>query len=92
MIPCARAVQQSAWSCQAAACVTCTLPAGASGTSQAPCKLPSHSAGATIKAGYSATAGPQVMINSVQLEVARAARGRSSDGPRMHVHVDTWQM
>lgn len=36
--------------------------------------------------------GPQIMINSVQLEVARAARGRASDGPRMHVHVDTWQM
>lgn len=32
------------------------------------------------------------MIQSVLLAVARANRARSSDEPRMHVHVDTWEM
>lgn len=37
-------------------------------------------------------AGPQPMIQSVQLAVARANRGRSTEAPRVHVHVDTWEM
>jgi hypothetical protein len=93
VIVCACAVQHKVLECcRAAACACCALLAGASGTQASTSAITNKQCWRHHQFFYLATAGPQIMINSVQLEVARAARGRASDGPRMHVHVDTWQM